>query len=382
MGEYFEWVNVDKKEYLSPFDFNLGCKINESSVDGNPVLNALARLMDDRWKCDRIIFLGDQIEIPDDIENAVLKDLHDERRNWESPGYDADYVQSFYRNVSCLFKEAEDRVRKTIEADLKDKEYISEDFPNQYQIDLENPYDGLFVLEGRHFRYIVNESKKIFIDTDNLPIDKTENGAEFKVNPLPELMVYGMNMEEGGEWVGDIIRFSDGAPSDFLEIKISGSLSDTQYQVEGDAIRALKPYFKDVVEDAVSVLIHADTIDKRLRLIDFIETEPDISRDDIIIYALYLDDPDGVVSEEVSDGIHTLYEKEHPNDQIWWLRYYTVDDDGIYIPIVGNMDFTFDKKTIFSFWRDYPDKLTAEQKEIFDRENPYWANFRNHSKET
>lgn len=36
---------------------------------------------------------------------------------------------------------------------------------------------------------------------------------------------------------------------------------------------------------------------------------------------------------------------------------------------------SFDKKTIFNIFADYPHKLTKEQKEIFDKENPYWADF-------
>ena len=42
---------------------------------------------------------------------------------------------------------------------------------------------------------------------------------------------------------------------------------------------------------------------------------------------------------------------------------------------VGLMQFTFDGEHIFNLFRDYPHELTAEQKEIFDRENPYWAEF-------
>lgn len=57
--------------------------------------------------------------------------------------------------------------------------------------------------------------------------------------------------------------------------------------------------------------------------------------------------------------------KNEETDQIWW-----VDND-----TVGIWEFTFDKKTIFQMFRDYPHKLTKEQKEIFDRENPYWADF-------
>lgn len=42
---------------------------------------------------------------------------------------------------------------------------------------------------------------------------------------------------------------------------------------------------------------------------------------------------------------------------------------------VGEMLFTFDGKQIFNLFRDYPQELSAEQKNIFDQENPYWADF-------
>ena len=53
--------------------------------------------------------------------------------------------------------------------------------------------------------------------------------------------------------------------------------------------------------------------------------------------------------------------KNKRTDKIWWLD---MQD------IIGERIFSFDKKTKFSLFPDYPDKLTPEQKEIFDRENP------------
>ena len=58
--------------------------------------------------------------------------------------------------------------------------------------------------------------------------------------------------------------------------------------------------------------------------------------------------------------------KRSPGRLIWWA-----DTDGI-----GADYFSFDKKKVFALWGgDYPDALTPEQKAIFDRENPYWADF-------
>ncbi len=42
---------------------------------------------------------------------------------------------------------------------------------------------------------------------------------------------------------------------------------------------------------------------------------------------------------------------------------------------VGRLEISFDKKNILCLWQDYPWKFTKEQKEIFDKEEPYWAEF-------
>lgn len=58
--------------------------------------------------------------------------------------------------------------------------------------------------------------------------------------------------------------------------------------------------------------------------------------------------------------------KNNEEDLIYW-----VDDPDE----VGAWEFTFDKKKIYNMFRDYPHELTKEEVEIFDRENPYWAEF-------
>lgn len=58
--------------------------------------------------------------------------------------------------------------------------------------------------------------------------------------------------------------------------------------------------------------------------------------------------------------------KNDLTDQIWWID----NPDKI-----GEWLFSFDKKNIFNMFRDYPHNLTPKQKEIFDEENPEWADF-------
>ena len=60
------------------------------------------------------------------------------------------------------------------------------------------------------------------------------------------------------------------------------------------------------------------------------------------------------------------WEKLDPNGSIYWL---VTDETGTYI-------FTFDKVKTFNLWFDYPDKLTDEEREIFDKETGgFWRRF-------
>lgn len=67
--------------------------------------------------------------------------------------------------------------------------------------------------------------------------------------------------------------------------------------------------------------------------------------------------------------------KMNPDDKVWWVRELTFDKDGDLLPSPGYIRFSFDKKQIFKLFGDYPQNLTPEQVEIFDKENPFWANF-------
>ncbi len=58
--------------------------------------------------------------------------------------------------------------------------------------------------------------------------------------------------------------------------------------------------------------------------------------------------------------------KQNENDTIYWI------DD---LDSVGSYLFSFDKKKIYNLFEDYPDNLSKEEKEIFDKENPYWKEF-------
>ena len=58
--------------------------------------------------------------------------------------------------------------------------------------------------------------------------------------------------------------------------------------------------------------------------------------------------------------------KNNESDLVWWKD---MPDS------VGEWIFSFDKKQEFNLFADYPHNLTAEQVQIFDKENPEWMDF-------
>lgn len=59
-------------------------------------------------------------------------------------------------------------------------------------------------------------------------------------------------------------------------------------------------------------------------------------------------------------------DENHPDNTIWEVEH---------IGHIGELLFSFDKAIVFNLWEDYPHNFTPKEKEIFDKEYPYWANY-------
>lgn len=60
-----------------------------------------------------------------------------------------------------------------------------------------------------------------------------------------------------------------------------------------------------------------------------------------------------------------FYFEKDEGGRFWWVRF----DDRI-----GMLAFTFDRKKIYYYFSgDYPDRLTAEERRIFEEDCPFWA---------
>ena len=62
---------------------------------------------------------------------------------------------------------------------------------------------------------------------------------------------------------------------------------------------------------------------------------------------------------------YPLY-KESEESQVWWVDNFSI----------GEIVFTLDKKKFYHLYRDYS-KMSKEEKEIFDKSEPFWAEFFN-----
>ena len=58
--------------------------------------------------------------------------------------------------------------------------------------------------------------------------------------------------------------------------------------------------------------------------------------------------------------------KKNKTDKIWWI------DN---LETFGEHLFSFDKKHIYNLFQDYSHNMTDAEVEIFNSENPYWAEF-------
>ena len=86
--------------------------------------------------------------------------------------------------------------------------------------------------------------------------------------------------------------------------------------------------------------------------------------ENLIVFGLEDEDDD----EMDWDG---MFYRNKPTDKVWWLE--ELDEEGY--PLIGPISFSIDKKKVYNIFQDYPQNLSAEEKAIFDEENPYWVKF-------
>lgn len=213
MGEYYRWVNVDRKEYMSPADFGYGSKRYESCGYTNEVLGALRNLLFNEWKGCRVFWMGDESLLPENNDSDLFSIMKAQCDALGSRGYMFDTVCETYRNVSSLFKAAEKEVKEEIGYYIENLECGMDDAVNEYGVNPSSPYDGLFLREGCNFRFIINMTKKVayaFGSTRMLYKDGKESDY---ADPLPGLLGYGRGYKPG-EWIGDFIEVADELPKD------------------------------------------------------------------------------------------------------------------------------------------------------------------------
>jgi hypothetical protein len=94
MGQYYKIVNLDRQEYLNPWEFGDGQKLMEFGCSGGGAMAGLAILLANSngrgggdlrsdnpiigsWAGDRIVIAGDYAEIGDACEAYVKKNIYD-----------------------------------------------------------------------------------------------------------------------------------------------------------------------------------------------------------------------------------------------------------------------------------------------------------------
>jgi len=85
---------------------------------------------------------------------------------------------------------------------------------------------------------------------------------------------------------------------------------------------------------------------------------------------------------QILESIDKKIKNEEELEKLYFGKYYFYKEnkkDKLYqvdhIGYIGELLFSFDKKTIYNLWEDYPTNMTGEEIKILNKEQPYWANF-------
>ncbi len=219
MSQYFMWVNFTKRQFLQDDAFPSGLRYTETCYVGDLKTAAASTLLAGGWKGDLVAFTGNH-----------LFDLAKAAESGSYPG------------LSRLLAAATDPVNIEYEFDDVTGRFtiargehgwapsINEDGTETMR---QVPYEGPFDLEITHYRFMVNETKRVFYDRE--ATQAISDSQRF--DPLPLLLgtAWGSLLVNGnlpkapggsqmasapdGLWVGDLVYPSNVRPdSDYEDV--------------------------------------------------------------------------------------------------------------------------------------------------------------------
>jgi len=79
MGQYYKGVNLDKREFIQPHDYDNGAKLMEHSYIENPLLDTVEHLFSPKgnWYKTRFVWTGDVISMEKSIPEGFKEIVPD-----------------------------------------------------------------------------------------------------------------------------------------------------------------------------------------------------------------------------------------------------------------------------------------------------------------
>lgn len=189
MGQYYKPINLNSKEWLYTHDYGSGLKLMEHSWMKNPLVQAVETLLmpEHKWHKSPIVWAGDYADGELDEQGNPLME----------------------RWTDDSGKEREAEINLYSQCDDEYKLY-----PREREV-------------PKEFKYIVNHTKKEYVNKDSVP-----NNDGWRIHPLPVLTCEGNGRGGGdlhperangdfslvGRWARDVISVESKQPRGYKKL--------------------------------------------------------------------------------------------------------------------------------------------------------------------
>ena len=219
MGQYYNPTNLTRRQWLYSHSYDSGLKLMEHSWLKNQFVRAVERLLipGGAWHKTRLVWAGDYA----DNGAHVPKRLQEAYKKWYlkyHAEHAAKYPDQAIPNVYDLGMGETETVK------FKDKEKKVK--APKWAFKEVHP-EPLTDAEAKRFHFIVNHTKKEFVNKNTVP-----NSKGWRVHPLSLLTSSGNGRGGGdyhplndhdvafvGVWAGDVISIEEVAPKGYTKIK-------------------------------------------------------------------------------------------------------------------------------------------------------------------